>query len=53
MATEALITHVVVGRHPADHRKRVRQERSQPIVDALHIWLLDRVERVSAVSDLG
>jgi transposase len=29
--------------HPAEHRRRVRQERSRPIVDALHAWLLERV----------
>src|SRR4051794_4556037 len=39
--------------HPADHRKRVRQERSRPIVEALHRWLQDHVGRVSAVSDLA
>jgi hypothetical protein len=37
---------------PAEHRRQVRQERSRPIVEALHAWLLDHVERVSAVSDL-
>ena len=39
--------------HPADHRRQVRQERSRPIVDALHDWLQDHVGRVSAVSDLA
>jgi transposase len=39
--------------HPADHRKQVRQERSRPIVEALHRWLQDHVGRVSAVSDLA
>ena len=39
--------------HPAEHRRRVRDERSRPIVDALHAWLLMHVERVSAVSDLA
>src|SRR3984885_15945749 len=24
--------------HPAEHRQRVRQERSRPIVEALHAW---------------
>ena len=38
---------------PADRRRQVRQERSRPIVEALHAWLLDHVERVSAVSDLA
>jgi transposase len=39
--------------HPAAHRRRVRQERSRPIVDALHVWLEDHVGRVSAASDLA
>jgi transposase len=39
--------------HPAEHRRQVRQERSRPIVDALHTWLRDYVERVSAASDLA
>ncbi|MGE0373625.1 MAG: IS66 family transposase [Gammaproteobacteria bacterium] len=38
---------------PAERRRQVRQERSRPIVEALHAWLLDHVERVSAVSDLA
>ncbi len=37
----------------AEHRRRVRQERSRPIVEALHDWLQDQVGRVSAVSDLA
>jgi hypothetical protein len=37
----------------AEHRRRVRQERSRPIVEALHVWLQDHVGRVSAVSDLA
>jgi transposase len=39
--------------HPADHRRQVRHERSRPIVEALHVWLQDHVERVSATSDLA
>jgi transposase len=39
--------------HPAELRQRVRDERSRPIVDALHAWLVQQVERVSAVSDLA
>src|SRR3954462_117973 len=38
---------------PAEHRRRVRQERSRPIVEALHTWLQDHVGRVLAVSDLA
>jgi transposase len=39
--------------HPAEHRRRVRGERSRPIVEALHLWLHEHVERVSATSDLA
>jgi transposase len=38
---------------PAEQRRKVRQERSKPIVEALHGWLLDHVGQVSAVSDLA
>ena len=37
---------------PAERRRQVRQERSRPIVEALHAWMLYHVERLSAVSDL-
>ncbi len=39
--------------HPAEHRRAARQERSRPIVDALHGWLQDQVKRVSGPSDLA
>ena len=39
--------------HSAEHRRHIRQERSRPIVEALHTWLQDHVGRVSAVSDLA
>jgi transposase len=39
--------------HSAEYRRQVRQERSRPIVDALHVWLHDHIGRVSAVSDLA
>ena len=39
--------------HPAEHRKQVRQERSQPIVEALYAWLQDHAGRVSAASGLA
>ena len=39
--------------HPAEHRARVRHDRSRPIVDALHAWLHDHLGRVSAASDLA
>ena len=38
---------------PAEHRLQVRAERSRPIVDELHGWLLDHAGRVSATSDLA
>jgi transposase len=38
---------------PAEHRRQVRQQRSRPIVEGLHAWLLDHVERVSGASDLA
>jgi transposase len=39
--------------HPAERRRQVRQERSRPIVVALHDWLQVQVDRVSAASDLA
>ena len=36
-----------IRRHPAEHRQRIRQERSRPVVDALHAWLQDHLGRVS------
>jgi transposase len=39
--------------HPAEHRQRIRQERSRPVVDALHAWLQDHLGRVSGVTDLA
>jgi transposase len=39
--------------HPAEHRHRVRQERSRPIVEALHEWLHAHIGRVSGASDLA
>jgi transposase len=38
---------------PAEHRRQLRQERSRPIVEGLHAWPLEHVERVSGVSDLA
>jgi transposase len=37
--------------HHAKYRRTIRQERSRPIVDALHAWLHDQAGRVSAASD--
>jgi transposase len=39
--------------HPADDRRQARQERSRPIVEALHVWLEDHAGRVSAAAGLG
>jgi transposase len=39
--------------HPAEYRRQMRQERSRPIVEALHAWLQDHLGRVSAISDLA
>ena len=38
--------------HPAEHRQRIRQERSRPIVEELHAWLVDHGSRVSGTSEL-
>lgn len=38
---------------PAQYRRQQRQERSRPIVEALHDWLHDHVGRVPAASDLA
>ncbi len=38
---------------PAEHRRQARQERSRPVVEALHAWLQAHQGRVSAVSDLA
>ena len=39
--------------HPAEHRRQVRQERSRPIVEALHAWLQAQLPRVPGASDLA
>ncbi len=39
--------------HSAEHRRAVRQERSRPVVEALHGWLHEQVTRVSGASDLA
>jgi transposase len=39
--------------HPAEARRAVRQERSRPLVEALHGWLAVQLERVSARSNLA
>jgi transposase len=65
-ATESPLAAHVLGRiqqlyaieaeirgHPAEHRRQARQERSRPIVEALHAWLHDHIGRVSSASDLA
>jgi transposase len=39
--------------HPAEHRRSVRQQRSRPIVEALHTWLQETLPRLSGSSDLA
>jgi hypothetical protein len=39
--------------HPAEDRRVVRQERSKPLVDGLHGWLMTQLERVSGKSALA
>jgi transposase len=39
--------------HPAEHRRAVRQQRSRPIVEALHAWLQEQLPRLSGSSDLA
>jgi transposase len=38
---------------PADERRAIRQERSKPIVEALHAWLTAQLGRVSGKSGLA
>ena len=52
MAVLYAIEAEIRGR-PDEHRRQVRQERSRPIVEALHDWLHDQVGRVSGASDLA
>jgi transposase len=44
---------VKVRGHPAEERRAARQERSKPIVDALHAWLTAQLGRVSGRSTLA
>ena len=38
---------------PADHRHAVRQERSRPVVEALHTWFQEQLPRLSGASPLA
>jgi hypothetical protein len=39
--------------HAAEHRRAVRQERSRPVVEALHAWLQEQLPRLSGSSPLA
>ena len=47
------VIEVEIRGHPAEHRQAVRQQRSRPMVEAIHGWLQDQVKRVSGASDLA
>jgi transposase len=38
---------------PADNRRSVRQQRSRPLVEAMHVWLTGQLERVSGRSTIA
>ncbi len=38
---------------PADHRRAVRQQRSRPLVEAMHTWLTEQLARVSGRSTIA
>ena len=38
---------------PAEERRRVRQQRSRPLVEAMHAWLTDGLGRISGRSTLA
>jgi hypothetical protein len=46
-------TEAEIRGRPAEERRTVRQERSKPIVDALHSWLTAQLGRVSGRSNLA
>jgi hypothetical protein len=37
----------------AEHRRAVRQQRSRPLVEAMHTWLTQQLERISGRSTLA
>jgi transposase len=39
--------------HLAEHRRAVRQQRSRPVVEALHAWLQEQLPRLSGSSPLA
>jgi hypothetical protein len=50
---ELYATEAEIRGQPAEVRRAVRQERSRPIVDALHLWLTAQLARVSGKSTLA
>jgi len=38
---------------PADERRAVRQQRSRPLVEAMHTWLNEQLRRISGRSGLA
>jgi len=52
IATLYTIEDDIRGRS-AEERKQARQQRSKPIVEALHVWLQDKLKTVSAKSTIA
>ncbi len=50
---ELYVIEAEVRGRPAEDRRAVRQERSKPIVEALHAWLTVQLGRVSGKSNLA
>jgi hypothetical protein len=38
---------------PADERQQTRQQRSRPLVEAMHLWLTQQLDRISGRSTLA
>jgi transposase len=60
LAEEALLRiaalytiEIDINGQSAEERQRVRQENSRPLVDAMHVWLNERLERISGRSALA
>src|SRR4051794_898438 len=50
---ELYATEAEIRGRPAEERRAVRQERSRPVVEALHAWLTAQLGRVSGKSGLA
>jgi hypothetical protein len=50
---ELYVIEAEIRGRPAEERRATRQERSKPLVDALHAWLTTQLERVSGKSALA